>query len=127
MGILEDFYKNKESESVEIVDDDENSDDNKTINMEKENTPRKSSETINREKENTPRKSITPPPSTSQRIDTLKSNINALTWVSWLLDSHIDLAVEDIQEYEKIMVKAHCTICPLSPISLKYLPRRSLR
>merc|ERR1711895_354360 len=99
--ILEDFYKNKESESVEIVDDDENSDDNETINMEKENTPKKSSETINREKENTPRKSTTPPPSTSQRIDTLKSNINALTWVSWLLDSHIDLAVEDIQEYEK--------------------------
>ena len=44
---------------------------------------------------------MTPSPSTSQRIDTLKSNINALTRASWLLDSHIDLAVEDIQEYEK--------------------------
>ena len=102
--VLEDFYKSKdpetvepetveseesetvEPETVEIVDDDENSDNN---------------ETINREKENTPKKSMTPSPSTSQRIATLKSNINALTRASWLLDSHIDLAVEDIQKYEK--------------------------
>ena len=80
--ILEDYYNSKGSK---IVDEDENSDDNENINKKK--------------KENTPSKSMTP--TTSQRIDTLKLNINALTRTSWLLDSHIDLAIEDIQKYEK--------------------------
>ena len=80
--ILEDYYNSKGSK---IVDEDENSDDNENINKKK--------------KENTPSKSMTP--TNSQKIGTLKFNINALTRASWLLDSHIDLAVEDIQKYEK--------------------------
>ena len=93
--ILEDYYNSKglkivdedenNSKGSKIVDEDENSDDNENINKKK--------------KENTPSKSMTP--TTNQRINTLKLNINALTRTSWLLDSHIDLAIEDIQKYEK--------------------------
>ena len=37
--------------------------------------------------------------STSQRINTLKLNLNALRQDSWLLDSHIEFAIEDIENY----------------------------
>ena len=80
--ILEDFYNSKGSK---IGDDDDNSDDNESIN--------------NKEKENTPNKSVTL--TTSQRITTLKLNLNALSQTSWLHDSHIDLAFEDIQKHER--------------------------
>merc|ERR1712237_305414 len=66
-----------------------------------ENTPRKSSALSKPIVTHQQGKSKTPPPSTSQRIDTLKSNKKENTWDSWLLDSHIDLAVEYIQKYEK--------------------------
>ena len=51
---------------------------------------------INNKKENTPSKTVTP--TTNQRINTLKIDINALTRTSWLHDRHIDLAFEDIQK-----------------------------
>merc|ERR1711874_247959 len=36
-------------------------------------------------------------PTTSQKINTLKMDINALTRTSWLHDGHIDLTFEDIR------------------------------
>ena len=97
--ILEDFYNSKGSK---IGDDDENSDDNENIN--------------NKKKENTPNKSVTL--TTSQRINTLKFNINALSRTSWLHDSHIDLAFEDIQKYEKSNGENTLYFGPPFPISL---------
>ena len=40
-------------------------------------------------------------PTTSQKINTLKIDINALTQASWLHDRHIDLAFEDIRKNEQ--------------------------
>ena len=37
--------------------------------------------------------------STSQQIDTLRLNKDALSWTSWLHDSHIQIAIEDIEKY----------------------------
>ena len=45
----------------------------------------------------TPGKPVTQ--STSQEISTLKLNINALSRTSWLHDSHIKIAIEDIEKY----------------------------
>ena len=45
----------------------------------------------------TPGKPVTQ--STSQEINTLKLNINALSRTSWLHDSHIKIAIEDIEKY----------------------------
>ena len=79
--VLEDYYNGKESK---IGDEEENSDVNEETNKSK--------------KENTPSKPVTP---TSQMINTLKLNINALTRTSWLHDSHIQIAIEYIQKYEE--------------------------
>ena len=80
--VLEDYYNSKESK---IGDEDVNGDHNENTNKSK--------------RESTPSKSVTP--TTSQRINTLKLNINALTRTSWLHDSHMKIAIDDIQKYDE--------------------------
>ena len=79
--VQKDCHNNKESK---IGNEEENSDDSEDTNKSKT--------------ENIPCKPVMP---TSQRINTLKLNINALTRTSWLHDCHIKIAMEDIQKYEE--------------------------
>ena len=90
--VLEDYYNSKESK---IGDEDINGDDNENTNKSK--------------RESTPSKSVTP--TTSQRINTLKLNINALKTVTLKLPLRISKSTM------KIMVRAHSTLDPLFPIS----------
>jgi len=68
----------------------------KTVDNENTNSNKKDNENINNKKDITPSKSMKP--TTSQRINTLKLNINALSRISWLQDRHIDIAFEDIKK-----------------------------
>ena len=80
--VLVDYY---DSNASKIGDEDVNRDDH-------ENTDKSKSGS-------TPSEPVTP--STSQRINTLKLNINALTRTSWLHNSHIEIAIEDIRKYKE--------------------------
>ena len=80
--VLIDYY---DSNASKIGDEDVNRDDH-------ENTDKSKSGS-------TPSEPVTP--STSQRINTLKLNINALTRTSWLHDCHIEIAIEDIRKFKE--------------------------
>ena len=82
--VLVDYY---DSNASKIGDEDVNRDDHENIDK-SGSTPSGS----------TPSEPETP--STGQRMDTLKLNINTLTRTSWLHDCHIEIAIENIRMYK---------------------------